>query len=91
MRKRPPFAATGIDHARLETWIAAGWICPEQSPQDWRHLSEADLARAQLICDLQDDLGVNDEGIDVIPGLLDQIYGMRQVLRDMMGKMGEAE
>ena len=86
MRKRPPFSATGIDHARLEAWIEAGWICPAQ-PTSHNRLSDADLARAQLICDLQDDLGVNDEGVEVILDLLDQLYGLRQAVRDMMRQM----
>ena len=87
MRKRPPFAATGLDRARLQAWIEAGWLCPGQPAADWRRLSEADLARAQLICDLEDDLGVNPEGIEVILDLLDQIYGMRQLLREMIERL----
>jgi chaperone modulatory protein CbpM len=86
MRKRPSFAATGLDRARLEAWIEAGWICPT-TPSEHVHLSEVDLARAQLICDLQDDLGVNDEGVDVILDLLDQLYGLRQAVRDMLDSM----
>jgi chaperone modulatory protein CbpM len=85
MKKRQPFAAIGIDHARLEAWIAAGWLSPAESA-DWRRLSEADMARAQLICDLQDDLGVNDEGIEVILDLLDQIYGLRLAMRELVGR-----
>ena len=50
-------------------------------------MSEVDLARAQLICDLQDDLGVNDEGVEVILDLLDQLYGLRQAVRDMLDSM----
>jgi chaperone modulatory protein CbpM len=89
MRKRPSFAVIGIDHARLQAWIEAGWLRPEQEATDWRRLSEADMARAQLICDLQDDLGVNDEGVEVILDLLDQIYGMRQAMRLLMERMRE--
>jgi chaperone modulatory protein CbpM len=89
MRKRPSFAAIGIDHARLQAWIEAGWLRPDQEAADWRRLSDADMARAQLICDLQDDLGVNDEGVEVILDLLDQIYGMRQAMRALMEKMRE--
>ena len=49
--------------------------------------TQVDLARAQLICDLQDDLGVNDEGVEVILDLLDQLYGLRQAVRDMLDNM----
>lgn len=87
MRKRPPFAATGLDRARVQAWIEAGWICPDSTPSERPQLSEVDLARAQLICDLQDDLGVNDEGVEVILDLLDQLYGLRQAVRDMLDSM----
>jgi chaperone modulatory protein CbpM len=45
---------------------------------------EIDLARAQLIRDLQQDLGINDEGIAVVLDLVDQIGGLRQVLRGIL-------
>ena len=67
----------------LEAWIAAGWLVPETSDAPRRLFSEADLARAQLIRDLRDDLGVNDEGITIILDLVDQIHGLRRTLRDL--------
>ena len=45
--------------------------------------SEADLARAKLIRDLLQDLGVNDEGVGVILNLLDQMHGLRKALAEM--------
>ncbi len=66
----------------LETWIAAGWLIPEVS-EGPRRFSEADLARARLIRDLHDDLGVNDEGIAIILDLLDQVHGLRHSLREL--------
>ena len=87
MRKRPPFAATGLDRTRLQAWVEAGWILPGSTPSERLQLSDVDLARAQLICDLQDDLGVNDEGVEVILELLDQLYGLRQAVRDMLDSM----
>ncbi len=46
--------------------------------------SEADLARAELIRDLMQDLGVNDEGVGVILNLLDQMHGLRRALADTL-------
>jgi len=66
----------------VEAWIAAGWLIPEPS-EGARRFSEADLARARLIHDLHEDMGVNDEGIAVILDLIDQIYGLRRSLRDL--------
>jgi chaperone modulatory protein CbpM len=44
--------------------------------------SDADIARAQLIRDLKNDLGVNDEGVGVILNLVDQGCGLRRVLTE---------
>ena len=38
------------------------------------------VGRARLIQDLKTDLGVNDEGVDVILHLLDQLHGLRRAL-----------
>ena len=88
MRKRPPFAATGLDRARVQAWIEAGWICPDSTPSERPQFSEVVQARIlDLLQELQDDLGVNDEGVEVILDLLDQLYGLRQAVRDMLDSM----
>ncbi len=81
-----------LRHLRLEAgmveyFVAAGWIAP-RSPD----YSEADLARACLVRDLREAMGVNDEGVGVALGLLDQIHGMRRALRrvgDVMHSLPE--
>lgn len=60
----------------VEYCVAAGWIAPA-APEH----SEADLARACLIRDLREAMGVNDEGVGVALDLLDQIHGLRRALR----------
>ena len=45
------------------------------------------MARAQLIRDLKDDLGVNDEGVSVILNLVDQVHGLRRVLTEVLRSM----
>jgi chaperone modulatory protein CbpM len=49
--------------------------------------SDVDLARAQLIRDLREDLGVNDEGVSVILHLLDQMHGLRSSMRDLLAEV----
>jgi chaperone modulatory protein CbpM len=39
-----------------------------------------DLARANLIRDLKDKMGVNDEGLGVILHLVDQMHTLRRAL-----------
>jgi chaperone modulatory protein CbpM len=75
-----------LEHHSLEAWIAAGWLIPPQTHPE-PAFSEVDLARAQLIRDLRDDLGVNDEGISVILHLLDQVHGLRRSLQEILNVM----
>jgi chaperone modulatory protein CbpM len=83
METREFLTVVQMDAEMLEQWLQAGWLLPEQEGRT-PHFSEIDLARAQLIRDLQQDLGVNDEGIPVILDLLDQLHGLRRALREVL-------
>ena len=71
-----------LDTRTLSAWVEAEWLVPVASNKSFQ-FSEADLARARLIGDLKADFGVNDEGIAVILHLLDQLYGLRCLVRDI--------
>ena len=75
-----------LEHQSMEAWIAAGWLIPPQTHPE-PAFSEVDLARAQLIRDLREDLGVNDEGISVILHLLDQVHGLRRSMQELLNTM----
>src|SRR4249919_3984996 len=77
-----------LDGATLEVWIEEEWLVPSGTETELA-FSEADLARAKLIQDLMQDLGVNDEGVGVILNLLDQVHGLRKVLADMLQSVRE--
>jgi chaperone modulatory protein CbpM len=49
--------------------------------------ADVDLARAQLIRDLRDDFGVNDEGISVVLHLIDQMHGLRRSMQGLLEEM----
>ena len=71
-RARPPrggFCHLLRHHAYIELVARPSW-------------RSSDLARAELIRDLMQDLGVNDEGASVILNRLDQMYGLRRALVD---------
>jgi len=74
-----------IERRIVESWIAAGWLMPQRDPE--LAFSEIDLARAQLIRDLKDDFGVNDEGISLVLHLLDQVHGLRRSMRELLEQM----
>ncbi|MBL8675202.1 MAG: hypothetical protein IPK81_03585 [Rhodospirillales bacterium] len=72
-----------LDDATLEVWIEEAWLAPDRTAPE-PAFSEADLARALLIRDLTDDLGVNAAGVGVILDLLDQVHGLRRALGDTL-------
>jgi chaperone modulatory protein CbpM len=78
-----------VEQRSVETWIAAGWLVPPQTEPE-PMFSDVDLARAQLIRDLREDLGVNDEGVSVILHLLDQMHGLRSSMRDLLAEVRNA-
>lgn len=73
-------AALRVEESVIEAWIEAGWIVPSGEDGAPR-FSDRDIARARLIQDLGEQLGVNAEGIGVALDLLDQLHGLRFVLR----------
>lgn len=77
---------------RLRVFVSQGLIKPrvaepdEATPQGY---SEADLARAALICNLEDELGFHEEDVPVLLSLIDQIHGLRSELRGFVEAIEE--
>jgi chaperone modulatory protein CbpM len=82
MRTREFLLAARLDATVLETWVEAGWLAPHRDDEA-ADFSDADVARARLIRDLQHDIGVNEEAIPIILDLIDQVHGLRQMLREV--------
>jgi chaperone modulatory protein CbpM len=74
--------AARIKTETLNAWIEAGWLMPRRDGDDVA-FSDVDLARAELIRDLQD-MGMNDEAVPVILDLIDQMHGLRRTLRALL-------
>ena len=64
---------------RLRVYVSQGLIKPEEDGT--LGYSEADLARAALICNLEDEMGFQEEDVPVLLNLIDQIHGLRAELR----------
>jgi chaperone modulatory protein CbpM len=75
-----------LEQQSLEAWLTAGWLIPPQTEPELA-FSEIDLARAQLIRDLREGLGVNDERVTVILHLLDQMHGLRRSMHDLLHEL----
>jgi chaperone modulatory protein CbpM len=71
-----------LDIKTLNAWIEAEWLMPLAGGNAF-DFSDADLARARLIQDLKIDFGVNDEGVAIVLHLLDQLHGLRCLVRDI--------
>ncbi|WP_367273935.1 chaperone modulator CbpM [Bosea sp. (in: a-proteobacteria)] len=82
MTKQEFLSSSGLQVQVLELWLEQRWLIPEEAEAEML-FSEADMARAHLILQLKDDLGANDEGIDVILHLVDQVHGLRRVLSEL--------
>jgi chaperone modulatory protein CbpM len=67
---------------RLRVWVSQGWIRPAAEPP--RGFTEADLARAALIRDLEDTLGFDEDQVPVLLNLIDQIHGLRAELKVLL-------
>jgi chaperone modulatory protein CbpM len=72
-----------LRHETLEAWIEEEWLIPSEAAGEVT-FSDVDLARAQLIRDLKDDLCVNDEGVGVTLHLVDQVNGLRRMLTELL-------
>lgn len=72
---------TDLPDRELQEWIDRGWILPQPAEDDEPLFAEIDVARIRLIRDLRHDMGVDEETIPLVLGLLDQVYGLRRTLR----------
>lgn len=82
--------SSGLQGQTLDLWIEQQWLLPEQSPAGMQ-FSDIDVARARLIQELKNDMGANDEGIDVILHLMDQLHGMRRMLDQLRRTMRDPQ
>lgn len=74
---------TRLDQETLEVCISEEWLLPNEASGE-PAFSEIDLARAQLIRDLKQDMGVNDQGIGIILNLLDQMHSLRKAMAETL-------
>ena len=82
MEMQQLIARSHLDPRMVDAWVEAEWLQPATARTGF-DFSEADLARALLIKELTVDFGVNDEGIAIVLHLLDQLYGLRSLLKDI--------
>ena len=75
----------GLNQQDLDRWIANDWVRPDVA-YGIRVFQEIDVARVELIRDLRDDFGVNEDALPVVLLLLDQLYDLRRHLLERVGR-----
>ena len=94
----------GLHRQDLERWISAGLVRPDSAAGGYA-FREIDIARVRLICELRDDLEVEEGTLPLVLSLLDQLYDLRRrmrrlrdaldqtvtedIRRDLMRRLGE--
>ena len=81
-------AVSRLTRRRLTTYVQHEFLCPSQS-EEGALFSAADLARAELICDLDEQFDLQDEALGVVLSLIDQLHGVRAELRRVMAAIEE--
>jgi len=74
----------GFPDRVLVQFIERHWIEPQD--REKKSMDEEDLARARLIFELQNDLGVNDEAVPIILHLIDELNHLHLQMRRFSSK-----
>lgn len=77
-----------LDRRTLSVWIEEEWLIPSRAAEE-PAFTDMDIARANLIHDLKNKMGVNDEGLGVILHLLDQMHALRRALASTLDSARE--
>ena len=70
----------GLERRELSRWVENRWVLPERHADTWV-FHDVDIARVELILDIRRDLAIDDEAMELVLGLLDQVYGLRRHMR----------
>jgi chaperone modulatory protein CbpM len=69
----------------VERWVARGLLRPVGAAEAWT-FEPIDVARAHLLAELVDDIGLDDDTVETVLGLVDQVH----TLRNQLGLLAKA-
>ena len=69
----------GLDRRELVHWVENRWVLPERQQDTWI-FHEVDVARVELILEIRKEFGIDDDALELVLGLLDQVYDLRRQL-----------
>ena len=70
-------AHSGLTTLRVERWVARGLLRPTPDGSESWSFEQVDIARVRLLAELGDDLGLDDDTIEAVIGLIDQVHTLR--------------
>lgn len=72
-----------LSPGQLRRFVEARFVQPVQGAEGpvFRRL---DCARLELLCELADEFGMDDDTLDMVMSLVDQLHGVRAELRAVM-------
>ncbi len=60
----------------VERWVARGLLRPSGGSESWT-FEQVDVARARLLAELVDDIGIDDDTMEAVIALIDQVHTLR--------------
>ena len=70
-------AITRLTRAQLTGFIQADFVRPDQHDGHYS-FRRVDIARLELLCDLSQDLELNETALGIVISLIDQLHSVRQ-------------
>ena len=81
LREEQVVARVGrITITELRLWQSHGWIAPQRDDGGPVY-DDLDVARIRLVCELREDMEIDEETIPVLLSLIDQVHGLRRSLK----------
>jgi chaperone modulatory protein CbpM len=78
----------GLTSVRVEHWVARGLLRPSGSAEAWT-FEQVDVARVRLLSELTVDVGLDDDTLETVVGLIDQVHTLRGQLDMLARAIGE--
>ena len=73
---------------RLRAFVRADCVRPTETPEG-PAFTDADLARLELLCELAEDFGLDEDALGIVVSLIDQLHGVRRELRGLALALSE--
>jgi chaperone modulatory protein CbpM len=71
-----------LDRQDLMRWVENRWVLPERRQHTWI-FHDVDIARVELILEIRQEFAIEEDALELVLGLLDQVYDLRRQLRRM--------